>query len=102
MRPMRHAAALAAVFAAAALAQTALDRVRADLAFLTSEPLAGRLSLTPQADITALYIAAQFQKAGLKPANRDSYLQPFPLVAYRGDAQARRLAIVRNGSEKQF
>lgn len=88
--------------AAAALAQTADQRLRADLAFLTSEPLAGRLSLTPQADIAALYIAAEFQKAGLQPADGDSYLQRFPLVAYRSDPQARRLAVTRKGQTTEL
>ena len=98
---MRPACALA-LFVAAAFAQTSEQRLRADLSFLTSSPLAGRVSLTPQADIAALYIAAEFQKAGLQPANGNSYLQEFPLVQYRGDATARKLAITRNGKTKQL
>ena len=93
---------LLTAIAAAASEQMAEQRLRADLGFLTSDVLAGRLSLTPQADIAALYLAAEFQKAGLQPANGESYLQPFPLVAYRGDAKARRLAVARNGRTKQF
>jgi len=54
------------------------SRLRADLDFLTSDVLAGRLSLTPQADIAARYISAEFQKAGLPPANCDSYLPISP------------------------
>jgi hypothetical protein len=88
--------------AAAAFAQTAEQRLRADLTFLTSNPLAGRLSMTPQADIAALYIAAEFQKAGLQPANGNAYLQEFPLVRYRGDARARKLAVTRNGRTRQL
>lgn len=98
---MRHAC-LFVTIAVAAFAQTSEQRLRADLAFLTSKPLAGRVSLTSQADIAALYIAAEFQKAGLQPANGNSYLQEFPLVQYRGDAKARRLAITRNGRTKQL
>src|ERR1044072_4090855 len=98
---MRHACALG-LFVAAAFAQTSEQRLRADLAFLTSEPLAGRVSLTPQADVAALYIAAEFQKAGLQPANGNSFLQAFPLVAFRGDAPARRLAGTHNRRTKQF
>jgi hypothetical protein len=84
------------------LPQTAAQRLHADLTFLTSDRLAGRLSMTPQADIAALYIAAEFQKTGLQPGNGDSYLQQFPLVAYRGDPKARRLAFTHNGRTKQF
>jgi hypothetical protein len=76
------------------------SRLRADLDFLTSDVLAGRLSLTPQADIAARYIAAEFQKAGLQPANGDSYLQEFPLVAYRPGA--RQLILTRGGQSKTF
>ena len=43
------------------------SRMRADLDFLTSDVLAGRLSLTPQAEITARYIAADFQKVAEDP-----------------------------------
>jgi hypothetical protein len=99
---MRPTVALLAATAVAAFAQTPEQRLRADLAFLTADPLAGRLSLTPQADIAALYLAAEFQKAGLRPGNGDSYLQPFPLVAYRPDPQARKLAVIRNGRVTDF
>jgi hypothetical protein len=101
MRPA-PAIGLLAAMGVAVFAQTAEQRLRADLAFLTSNPLAGRLSLTPQADIAALYIAAEFQKAGLQPGNGNSYLQEFPLVQYRGDAKARRLAVTRNGRTRQL
>src|SRR5579883_1312644 len=101
---MRHksVAGLVAAVTMVAHGQKAEERLRADLAFLTSAPLAGRLSLTPQADIAALYIAAEFQKAGLRPANGDSYLQEFPLVAYRGDPGARKLTVTHKGRTKQF
>ena len=75
-------------------------RLRADLEFLTSDVLAGRLSLTPQADIAARYIAADFQKSGLQPANGNSYLQEFPLIAYRADAKSREMIVIRNGVSK--
>lgn len=79
-----------------------MRRVRADLEFLTTDVLAGRASLTPQADIAARYIAAEFQKAGLRPANGDSYLQQFPLVAYRSDPDGRSLIMTRAGQRRVF
>jgi len=78
------------------------SRLRADLDFLTSDALAGRLSLTPQAEIAARYIAADFQKTGLLPANYGSYLQEFPLIAYRSDPNARQLLLTRKGASKAF
>ena len=99
---MSFRASLTLLLLAVAQAQTPLDRLRGDLAFLTSEPLAGRLSLTPQADIAALYLAAEFQKAGLRPANGESYLQAFPVVQYRGSAERRKLSVTRNGQKKVF
>lgn len=77
-------------------------RLRADLDFLTSDVLAGRCSLTPQADIAARYIAADFERTGLQPANNGSYLQEFPLVAYRSDPRSRQLVLTRKGSRKSF
>jgi len=82
--------------------QVQLSRLRADLVFLTSDVLAGRVSLSPQADIAARYIAADFQKSGLAPANRDSYLQSFPLIAYRSDPKTRMLILSRKGADKTF
>ncbi len=82
--------------------QSQVARLRADLEFLTSDVLAGRLSLTPQADISARYIAAAFQRSGLQPANGNSYLQEFPLVSYRTDAKARALVLLRGGKIQAF
>ena len=107
MKPLAKHSAPAYYFAVLLLAQVPqpqpqLSRIRADLDFLTSEVLAGRASLTPQADMAARYIAAEFQKAGLQPANSDSYLQSFPLVAYRSDLASRRLQLTRKGKVKAF
>lgn len=91
MKLSRPAAALCA--AALLCAQDAQQtRLRADLDFLTSDALAGRVSLSPEADISARYIVAQFQKAGLQ-----AKLQEFPVVAYRTDAKGRRLLLTRGG-----
>src|SRR5258708_26409047 len=60
---------------ALALAQTRPDavstrRLRADLEFLCSNALEGRVSLSRSAEVSALYIAAAFEPVGLKPATR--------------------------------
>lgn len=106
---MRLPIAVAAVLClvGASLCQTADDlsqsrRLRADLEFLTSDPLAGRVSLSPEADIAARYIAAEFQRTGLVPPVDGSYLQKFPLIAYRADPRERALTLTRNGMTKSF
>src|SRR3954464_520523 len=76
-------------------------RLRADLDFLTSQALAGRVSLSPQAEISARYIAADFQRSGLAPAS-GSYLQEFALVAYRSDPGQRGMTLRRAGAAKTF
>src|SRR6478672_4416481 len=76
-------------------------RLRADLDFLTSEALAGRVSLSPQAEISARYIAADFQRSGLSPVSA-SYLQEFPLIAYRSDPGRRAMTLRRAGATRSF
>lgn len=77
-------------------------RLRADLEFLASDDLAGRVSLSHEADIAARYIAASFQQSGLAPAAGNSYLQEFPLVAYRMDPRKRSMKLTRGGLQKAW
>uniref|UniRef100_Q01TI2 Peptidase M28 n=1 Tax=Solibacter usitatus (strain Ellin6076) TaxID=234267 RepID=Q01TI2_SOLUE len=89
---------LVVVFCASALliAQDAqLTRLHADLDFLTSDVLAGRVSLSPQAEIAARFIDAEFRKAGLT-----SQLQAFPVVGYRSDPKQRQLLLTRGGASR--
>jgi hypothetical protein len=79
------------------------DSLRADLTFLASDALQGRMSLQNGDEVAIAWIASEFAKAGLKPANGDSYLQAVPLVEYRGD-RARSFVALKRGSaaEKQW
>ena len=77
-------------------------RLRADLEFLSSEALAGRASLSREAEIAARYIAADFARTGLQPAAGGSYLQEFPLIAYTADPRQRVLTLTRGGVRKSF
>ena len=52
-------------------------RYIADIKYLTSKQLKGRASGSPELDKAAQYIAKEFHKAGLRPLNGSSYLQPF-------------------------
>ena len=79
--------ALAPSVAQQAAPEVSRERLRADLDFLTSPPLEGRASLTQGADAAAWFLATELRKAGLQPADGDSYLQPFDLVPLRLDRE---------------
>src|SRR3954468_18589106 len=60
--------------------ESAVARLRADVTFLASDACEGRGPGTHGIDLAADYVAAEFKKAGLKPALPDgSYFQPFAL-----------------------
>ncbi|WP_445144127.1 M20/M25/M40 family metallo-hydrolase [Dyella sp. Tek66A03] len=91
----------------AGLAQIRETDLRADIGFLASDALQGRLSLQPGDDVAAQWVASEFAKAGLKPIASDaqghpSYLQAVPLTEYRPDAQATRLALKRQGKSTEW
>src|SRR5580693_7325580 len=84
---------------------TGLDAIqtsdmRANLTFLSSDALEGRLSLTRGSEVAIQWIASEFGKAGLKPLLGTSYLQPVPLIEYRTDRAATSLTIEQGGVTK--
>ncbi|MGC4048273.1 MAG: M28 family peptidase [Paludibaculum sp.] len=104
---MRFALAVAVCVVSVLCGQSLNDegqrrRLRADLEFLTSDALAGRISLSHEAEIAARYIAADFQRSGLIPAAGESFLQEFPLVAYRSDPRKRLLTLFRGSRAKPW
>ena len=78
------------------------DTLRADLTFLASDALEGRMSLQNGDTVAIRWIASEFAKAGLEPAARGSFFQPVDLVEYRGDREQSYVALQRGGSEKQW
>jgi Peptidase family M28/PA domain len=78
------------------------DTLRADLTFVASDALQGRMSLQNGDEVAIQWIASEFAKAGLKPAANGSYLQPVPLIEYRGDPAQRYVALKRGGRETQW
>ena len=57
------------------------DRIKAHVAYLASDRLEGRGTGTRGEFLATEYLAAEFQKAGLKPiGERGTYFQPVPLV----------------------
>lgn len=70
--------------------------LKADLYFLASDALQGRMSLQPGDEAAAQWVAAEFAKAGLEPAaGNSSYLQAVPLIEYRGDRDASFVSLKR-------
>ena len=58
--------------------------MRGHVGFLASDEMKGREAGTPEYNIAARYVAAQFETMGLKPAGAtDSFIQPVPLVTFR-------------------
>src|SRR5262245_6774575 len=103
------------LIATVALSQSAVDpkiatgfnairerNLRADLTFLASDALEGRMSLQRGSEVAIDFIAAEFAKAGLKPLSGDSYLQPVELIEYRADARAMGLKLARGGNEERY
>ena len=78
------------------------DALRADLTFLASDALQGRMSLQNGDDVAIQWIASEFAKAGLKPAANGSFLQLVDLIEYRGDRAQSYVALKRGGTEKQW
>jgi hypothetical protein len=76
--------------------------LRADLSFVASDALQGRMSLQPGDDVAVQWIASEFAKAGLQPAANGSYLQPVPLVEFRNDRNASYVSLDRKGSEQKW
>jgi hypothetical protein len=77
-------------------------RLKADLTFLSSDALEGRLSLQRGSEIAIQWIAREFAKAGLKPLVGDSYLQPVPLIEFSADRALTSLTLARDGQSEVF
>ncbi len=58
--------------------------MKAHVLFLASDAMKGREAGSPEFDIAAQYVAAQFYAAGLRPGgDQGGYLQTVPLVSYK-------------------
>lgn len=78
------------------------NALRADLTFVASDALQGRLSLRTGDEVAIQWIASEFAKAKLKPAFDGSYLQPVPLIEYRNDREQSFVGLTRSGNEKRW
>jgi hypothetical protein len=75
--------------------------LKADLTFLSSKPLAGRLSLQPGSEVAIEWIVSEYAKAGLKTAGSASYIQKVPLIEFFPDRDASSLTIGINGARSE-
>jgi hypothetical protein len=81
--------------------------LKADLYFLASDALQGRMSLQAGDDVAIQWVAAEFAKAGLRPAATDSggrasYFQAVPLIEFRGDRSTSYLNFTHAGQSFQW
>ncbi len=81
--------------------------LRANLGFIASDPLLGRMSLQPGDDAATQWIVAEFSKAGIAPAAQDrsghaSYLQAVPLIEYHPNRDASFLSMQRDGITREW
>ena len=86
-------ASLAVMAGAAGAPAVRSDRWLADVKYLAGDELKGRGNGTPELDLAADYIAAQFREAGLKPLG-SSYFQPFDAVVGADFGQSNGLALL--------
>ncbi len=78
------------------------SRLRADLTFLASPALEGRLSLQRGSEVAIHWIASEFAKAGLEPAGGGSFLQEMTLVEYRRDNRETLLVVESGGKKRRY
>ncbi len=72
--------------------------MKAHVMFLASDAMKGRDAGSPEYDIAAQYVAAQYYAAGLRPAgDTGSYLQSVPLLSFR-PADKGTLTVTRGGA----
>lgn len=74
-------------------------KLRQDLAYLTDNKREGRLALTQGDNDTVAWLVTEFQKAGLKPGNGNSYLQTFNVIEYVPDTKQCTLELQRDGAK---
>lgn len=81
--------------------------IRADLGFVASGALQGRMSLQPGDDAAIEWIAAEFAKAGLKPAavdeqGRANFLQSVPIVEYHPNRADNQITLTRGTTTRTW
>jgi Zn-dependent M28 family amino/carboxypeptidase len=101
---MKRRLAILSLAATALLAATAFDGSRwwSHVEFLASDKLEGRNTGSPGHRKAAEYVAAQFERDGLKAAGEQGYLQPVKFLSKELDESKSSLALVRDGREQKL
>lgn len=73
--------------------------LEAHVKFLASPLLKGRMNGDAGHDIATAYIASQAKLTGLKPANGQSYFQPFSIIRKSIDPSKTKIQIIESGKE---
>jgi Zn-dependent M28 family amino/carboxypeptidase len=96
--------ALGAALLAAALAASAPDGHRwwSYVQYLADDKLEGRNTGSAGHRKAAAYVAAEFERAGLKPAGTDGYIQPVRFHTRRLREAESSLTLVRNGESEEL
>ena len=69
--------------------------------FLASDDLEGRNTGSPGHKKAADYVAAQFERDGLKPAGTEGYIQPVRFKTLQIDESGSSIDLIRNGREEK-
>ncbi|MGA2738539.1 MAG: M28 family metallopeptidase [Bryobacteraceae bacterium] len=103
-RPFTLAAMLAAATVATVLLATAPDGHRwwSYVQYLADDKLEGRNTGSAGHRKAAAYVAGEFERAGLKPAGADGYIQPVHFVTRRLKEMESSLTLVRNGESEEL
>jgi len=73
--------------------------LEAYVSFLASPSMKGRSNGEPELDITVNYLATQARLLGLKPANGNSFLQPYTVMKKFIDPEKSSITIFNNNSD---
>jgi hypothetical protein len=69
------------------------------VSFLASPLLKGRMNGEPELEIAEQYVASQAKILGLKPANGNSYFQPYTIVEKKIDPEKTMIQIISKGKD---
>src|SRR6185437_4173937 len=107
-RRVHMAAAFALAAGAGLLAAASGGQARDDggrwwsyVQYLASDQMQGRQTGSPEHRKAAEYVAAEFERDGLKPAGEQGYIQPVKFKTLQLDESHSSLALVRNGETRK-
>lgn len=75
------------------------EELESHVSFLASPLLKGRMNGEETLDIAANYLASQAKLTGLKPANGESYFQPFTILQKVADPKKTRISVIHESGD---